>query len=67
MPDTFRIYQGENVIAEGASPLEITGVDAETEAAAGEYQVVRVDDGKESARVDIPVFTTLAEPDPEDN
>ncbi|WZY36121.1 hypothetical protein NSR02_07180 [Bacillus sp. FSL W8-1122] len=55
----FKIYQGSTVIAEGESPLEITGVGADTEVAAGEYQAVRVADGKESERVDIPAFKTL--------
>lgn len=56
---SFKIYKGNAVVAEGESPLEITGVGANKEVAAGEYQAVRVADGKESKRVDIPAFKTL--------
>ncbi|WP_138090849.1 putative Ig domain-containing protein [Halalkalibacterium halodurans] len=55
----FKIYRGETVIAEGESPLTIRGVAPNTTVAAGEYQAVRVEDGKESVRVDIPAFTML--------
>lgn len=55
----FKIYQGSTVIAEGESPLEITGVAPNTDVTAGEYQAVRVEDDRESERVDIPAFTTL--------
>lgn len=59
MVDTFRIYKGDTVVVEGESPLQITGVGADTEVSVGEYQAVRVDDDKESERVDIPAFKTL--------
>ncbi len=59
----FRIYQGDNMVVEGESPLTITGLEPETEVAEGEYQAVRVDGDKESDRLDIPAFTTLAEPE----
>ncbi|MGX9931958.1 Ig-like domain-containing protein [Virgibacillus salarius] len=59
MPDSFRIYKGENVVLEGVSPLEITGVGPDTSVAAGEYQVTRVVEDQESAKVDIPAFQTL--------
>lgn len=59
MADTFKIYKGSQVIAEGESPLQITGVGANTEVAAGEYQAVRVEDERESEKVDIPAFSTL--------
>lgn len=55
----FKIYKGDAVVVEGESPLSITGLPPATSVAAGEYQVVRVDGGKESTKVDIPAFTTL--------
>ncbi|MGN3394979.1 hypothetical protein, partial [Enterococcus gallinarum] len=57
MADTFRIYKGDTKIVEGASPLSITGIEPATEVAAGEYKATRVQNGKESAKVDIPAFT----------
>lgn len=59
MADEFKIYKGDEVIDEGESPLEITGVGANKEVAKGEYQAVRVDGENESKRVDIPAFKTL--------
>ena len=55
----FKIYKGEDVVTEGESPLEITGIEPNTDVAAGEYQVVRVESDKESDKVDIPAFKTL--------
>lgn len=55
----FRIYQGDTVVTEGGSPLEITGVDPNTNIESGEYKVVRIEGDKESEPVDIPAFTTL--------
>lgn len=55
----FKIYKGDAVVAEGQSPLEITGVAPNTSVATGEYQAVRVEDDRESERVDIPGFKTL--------
>ncbi|ODJ51803.1 hypothetical protein BFR40_07350 [Brochothrix thermosphacta] len=59
MAETFKIYKGNNVVAEGASPLSITGVAANTQIAAGTYKATRVKDDKESDKVDIPAFKTL--------
>ncbi|MEK5038772.1 putative Ig domain-containing protein [Sporosarcina sp. FSL K6-3457] len=56
---TFRIYKGGSMVVEGVSPLAITGLLPDTTVANGEYQVARVESGKESAKVDIPAFTTL--------
>ena len=50
----FRIYKGNTVVIEGESPLSITGVASDTQVAKGTYQAVRVEDGVESDRVDIP-------------
>lgn len=55
----FKIYKGDVVVTEGESPLTITGVNPNTDVATGEYQVVRIDGGAESERVDIPAFKTL--------
>lgn len=55
----FKIYKGDSVIVEGESPLTITGLNPNKEVTKGEYQVVRVEDDKESERVDIPAFKTL--------
>lgn len=63
----FKLYKGDTVVDEGESPLTITGLEPNTEVAKGEYQVVRVDDDKESERVDVPAFTTLDEQDPKDD
>lgn len=55
----YKIYKGDSVVAEGESPLAITGIDPNTDVAKGTYQAVRVDGDKESERVDIPAFKTL--------
>lgn len=59
MVDTFKIYKGNTVVVEGASPLSITGVAANTQIATGAYKATRVKDNKESDKVDIPAFKTL--------
>ena len=65
MADTFRIYKKDGTkAAEGASPLSITGLVAETTVAKGDYQAVRVTNDVESLKVDIPAFTTLSEQEP---
>lgn len=60
MADTFRIYKGKEKVSEGSSPLTITGLTASIDVKKGTYQVVRVRDGKESEKVDIPAFRTTA-------
>ena len=49
MPDTFRIYKksGEK-IAEGTSPLAITGLSSGTVVNEGDYQATRVKGEQES-------------------
>jgi len=59
MAETFKLYKGVEVVAEGNSPLEIKGAGANKEVAPGEYKVARVSEGKESPKVDIPSFKTL--------
>lgn len=58
MTRTFKVYNGDQVIKEGASPLAITGLTAST---TYNLKISAVEDGKESAKVDVPEFTTLAE------
>ncbi|WP_180321501.1 putative Ig domain-containing protein [Cytobacillus horneckiae] len=55
----YKIYKGDTVVVEGESPLTIAGINPNTNVASGEYQVVRVEDERESERVDIPSFKTL--------
>lgn len=56
---SFKIYKDDEVIAEGESPLAITGLDPDTNVAKGEYQAARVENDRESERVDVPAFKTL--------
>lgn len=56
---SFKIYKGDEVITEGESPLEITGLGANKNIEKGVYQAVRVSGDNESERVDIPTFKTL--------
>lgn len=58
MARTFKVYNGEQVIKEGASPLAITGLTAST---TYNLKISAVEDGKESEKVAVPEFTTLAE------
>jgi len=60
----FKIYKGTSVVAEGESPLAITGLAADTVVNSGDYKAVRVLNGKESEKVDIPEFTVLAAQSP---
>lgn len=55
----FRIYKNDELIVEGESPLTITGIEPDTQVVEGTYQAVRVENEKESERVDIPAFKTL--------
>src|SRR5690625_1908997 len=56
---SFKIYKGDDVVAEGESPLAITGLSPNTDVSSGEYQATRVDGDRESERVDVPSFKTL--------
>lgn len=58
MTRTFKVYNREQVIKEGASPLVITELTASIQY---NLKISAVEDGKESAKVDVPEFTTLAE------
>lgn len=64
MADILKVYQGENVVAEaerakdGTATVTIDGLDPSTEYAAGTYQATFSNDAGESAKVDVPAFTT---------
>lgn len=63
MARTFKIYAKGDLttpVVSGASPLTITGLTASTDYAKGDYVISAVEDDKESAKVDIPAFTTTA-------
>ena len=47
------------MVVEGESPLTITGIEPDTQVVKGTYQAVRVENEKESERVDVPAFKTL--------
>lgn len=57
MARTFKVYNGTEVIKEGASPLALTGLTASTKY---NLKISAVEDGKESDKVDVPEFTTKA-------
>lgn len=58
MGRTFKVYNDEEVIKEGASPLAITGLTPSTKY---DLKISAVEDGKESEQVAVPSFTTTAE------
>ena len=57
MARTFKVYNGTEVIKEGASPLALTGLTASTNY---NLKISAVENGKESDKVDVPEFTTTA-------
>ncbi|ELB36624.1 hypothetical protein ACMWAM_001915 [Enterococcus faecium] len=70
MPDTFKIYKKNGTeftkVAEGESPLSITGIAANTQVAKGDYQATRIVEDQESDKVDIPAFKVLPTTDESD-
>ncbi|MEB7428489.1 hypothetical protein NGC25_14605 [Enterococcus faecalis] len=59
MAKKYIVYKDNEVIVPASlSPLEITGVEPNTNVPKGTYQVVRIVGEKESERVDIPAFKT---------
>lgn len=60
MARTFKITKDGAEVVAGASPLVIPNLTAETKYPAGTYKIIAVEDGKESAPVDVPEFTTTA-------
>lgn len=59
--DTFRIYTDQNVLAEGPSPVTITGLESGVVIGAGTLEATRVASGGESDRVTLPAFQTRNE------
>ena len=64
MADQFRVYKKADgaKIAEGVSPVKLTGLASGTTVAEGDYQATRVRGEKESKKVDLKGFTTLKLP-----
>jgi hypothetical protein len=60
---TFKIMKGAEKVVEGASPLTIPNLTASTQYPAGTYTIIAIEDGKESAPVNVPEFTTTATAD----
>lgn len=64
MADILKVYQGEDVVGQaeraedGSASVTIDGLDPSTEYAAGTYQVAFSNGAGESAKVDVPLFTT---------
>ncbi|MFQ3872299.1 fibronectin type III domain-containing protein [Staphylococcus sp. Mo2-1] len=64
MADVLKVYQGENVVGtaeraeDGTASVTIDGLEAGTEYATGTYQVAFSNEAGESAKVDVPSFTT---------
>lgn len=54
---TYKTYNGTQVIAEGATPLALTGLTPQTKY---NLKISAVENGKESEKVDVPEFTTIA-------
>lgn len=62
MSRVFTVYKktGEKVVAESTSPVTITGLESGGIYPEGYFKVTAIEDGKdESAKVDVPAFTTL--------
>lgn len=57
MTRTFKVYKGSDVIKEGVSPITLTALTGSTKY---DLQISAVEDGRESDKVDVPSFTTLA-------
>ncbi|MEJ7218752.1 fibronectin type III domain-containing protein [Staphylococcus gallinarum] len=66
MADTLKVYKGTEVVAtaeraeDGTASVTIDGLEAETTYAKGTYQVAFSNESGESAKVDVPEFTTKA-------
>ncbi|MCO8294507.1 Ig-like domain-containing protein [Tetragenococcus halophilus] len=64
MADVLKVYKNDEVVSQaergedGKATATIDGLDANTDYAAGTYQVSRKDDSGESDKVDVPEFKT---------
>lgn len=54
---TFNVYKGEEKLASGASPVQLTALVASTKY---DLEITAVENGDESERVKVPSFTTTA-------
>lgn len=54
---TYKVYNGDTVIKEGASPNVVTGLTGSTKY---NLKISAVENGDESVKVDVPEFTTKA-------
>lgn len=54
---TYKVYNGDTVIKEGASPNVVTGLTGSTKY---NLKISAVENGDESVKVDVPEFTTQA-------
>lgn len=61
MVDQFRVYKkvDGSKVSEGVSPVGITGLAAGTAVSEGDYQATRVQEGRESKKVNLGAFTVL--------
>ncbi len=64
MADVLKVYKGDSVVGtaeraeNGTASVTIDGLEAGTEYPKGTYQVSFSNDAGESAKVDVPAFTT---------
>ncbi len=74
MEKTLKVYQNGEVVgsqvanADGATTVTITGLEAGTTYAKGDFKVAFANDSGESEKADVPEFTTTApaeEPEPD--
>lgn len=60
MPDTYRIYKGNEKVAESENPITLAGLQSNTKYEAGTFKIARVKGNEESEKIPISEFTTLA-------
>jgi len=73
MAKVFNVYKGEEVVQytevgeDGSAKATISGLDAGTEYPEGTFQVSFSNESGESAKVDVPTFTTEQAEQPEES
>ena len=64
MADVLKVYKGQSVVGQaersedGTASVTVEGLEAGTEYPAGTYKVAFSNESGESAKVDVPTFTT---------
>lgn len=64
MADVLKVYKGQSVVGQaersedGTASVTVEGLEAGTEYPAGTYKVAFSNESGESAKVDVPAFTT---------